>query len=508
MPWSSEIRTPAGPRFRQRHSRLAPRWSVLALSGVTLLALLWTLSPGAQSPPEQRQLTVYAAQTSYSLPVVIRNGKEYVGLLEVLEPLGAVSATVDGRKWKLRFNDLDAQFFAGRTTAKIVRSEVEIGAPFLIENGRGLVPLTALPLMLAGILPDRPIQFHAAARRLFLDKAEVHFSAELKRGAASEIQFTFSAPVNPFIATEPGKLRMVFRREPVVGTGPSETQSFSDKTISSMAYGESNGVAELTVDSPAPLTAFFSADRKTITIAPEVLPQPAPGKGQAQPLPTPANAKAGGKTGATPAVTSAQPPAKEFLVVIDAAHGGADRGGSITDELAEKDVAMAVARRLHNELQSRGIATRLIRDGDTFIPLEQRVAITNAAVPSLYIAVHASGSGAGVHVFASNLAPLAKPAVFLPWDTSQAGFVLTSQGVASALAAELLRRDIPALYLNVPVAPLNSIAAPALAIEVTAPAGRAVEAISSGAYQQSLCNAIATAIAGVRSRLPHGEALP
>jgi N-acetylmuramoyl-L-alanine amidase len=480
----------------------------MALGGVLLLALLWTVLPWAQSTAEQKQVAVFAAKATYSLPVVTRDGREYVGLAELLEPLGSVNASPEGRKWKLRFNDIEAQFQSGKSRAKVARSEVEIGGPFLMEGGRGLVPLSTLPQLLAGLLPDRPILFHAAARRLFLDRTEVHFSAELKRGAASQLQFTFSAPVNPFIATEPGKLRMVFQREGVVGTGPSESQSFPDKTISSLTYDEGNGTAEITVNSPMPLSAFFSGDRKTVTVAPEVAPQPAQGKGSAQPSPAPAAVTAGGKPGVKAAKPSGLPAARGFLVVIDAAHGGTDRGGTITDDLAEKDVALAFARRLRNELQNRGITSRLIRDGDGTIPLEQRAATANAAMPSLYLAVHAAGSGSGVHIFASNLVPLGKTVVFLPWDSAQAAYIQTSREVAGALADEFLKRDIPAITLAVPVAPLNSIAAPALAIEVAAPAGRAVEDISSAAYQQSVCGAIATAVAGVRSRLPYGGATP
>jgi N-acetylmuramoyl-L-alanine amidase len=209
-----------------------------------------------------------------------------------------------------------------------------------------------------------------------------------------------------------------------------------------------------------------------------------------------------------PAKTPALPPPRGFLVVLDAAHGGDDHGGAITDELAEKDVDLAFARRLSLELQNRGMATRLIRDSDVTISPEERAAMANAAVPSLYLAIHAAGSGTGVHVFSSDVKPLEKLPVFLPWATAQAAFVSSSQTVARAVASELLKRDIPALDLSVGVSPLNEIAAPALAIEVAAPSGQGLEAIQSGAYQEGLCAAIAAGIAEVRSQLPHGEAAP
>jgi N-acetylmuramoyl-L-alanine amidase len=461
----------------------------------------------AQGASEQKQLTIYAAETTYSLPVVMRSGNEYIALLEALEPLGMASASRDGNKWKLRFNNAEMQLSTGKTKARIGRTEVESNAPFLAENRRVLAPVASLPGLLGAILPGRPVVLHAAARRLFLDNAEVRYSAALKKGPASQLQFSFSAPVDPLIATEAGKLHMVFRREPLIAGANPETVSFSDKAISSLAYSESNGWAELTVNSSLPLMAFFSADHKSITIAalpPLAPPQPSPGPVAS----TPAGSRTGTGAGLQPAKTPALPPPRGFLVVLDAAHGGDDHGGAITDELAEKDVDLAFARRLSLELQNRGMATRLIRDSDVTISPEERAAMANAAVPSLYLAIHAAGSGTGVHVFSSDVKPLEKLPVFLPWATAQAAFVSSSQTVARAVASELLKRDIPALDLSVGVSPLNEIAAPALAIEVAAPSGQGLEAIQSGAYQEGLCAAIAAGIAEVRSQLPHGEAAP
>jgi len=51
---------------------------------------------------------------------------------------------VDGQRWKLRFDTVDAEFTAGKTRAKIHGHDADFPAPFLIENSRGLVPLSAL----------------------------------------------------------------------------------------------------------------------------------------------------------------------------------------------------------------------------------------------------------------------------------------------------------------------------------------------------------------------------
>ena len=259
------------------------------LAGSGLLGLVILLAPKlflAQSQGDQAQLTVYSARTTYSLPVVSREGQEYIGLLELLEPLGAVSGKLERGGWRLRFGDREALFTAGKTKAQVNKNDVDLSAPFLVENGRGLVPLHTLPVVLLRILTSPAIDFHESARRLFLDGVELHYSAEMRKGVTGQLVITFSAPANPSIATEPGKLRMFFRREPLLPTGPRGKLSFDEKVVPSLIYSESNGTAELTANCSEALMAFFSADRKTITLAP-VAPHPQllPNRRRAIPLP-------------------------------------------------------------------------------------------------------------------------------------------------------------------------------------------------------------------------------
>jgi N-acetylmuramoyl-L-alanine amidase len=443
---------------------------------------------------------VYTAQTGYTLPVITRENRDYVGLLELLEPLGNVSAKLEGTRWKLRFSGRNAQFTVGDVKSKIHNDAVELDGPFLIENGRGLVPLHTLPLIIAEFMPSRAFEFHQSSRRLFLDKVAVRYGAEIKKGAPTRLVITFSAPVNPFIATEAGKLRMTFRREPLVPRSPGTPAIFEDNVISSLSYGEGNGAAELTVNGAAPLSASFSPDRKVITIAPA--PEPSTPVAVHPPATTPEDTEAlSSPTLALPSL----PQPRGFLVLIDAAHGGDDHGGSINDKVAEKEVALAFARRLHTELQTRGIPSRLVREGDATFSLEQRTAVVNASVPSLYVDVHATGTGTGVHLFTSNV-PAAQRTVFLPWKSAQAAYVDLSRTVATAMATELLKHDIPAVDLSAPVAGLNDIAAPALALEVAAPPKATASDLNSPQYQQLVCGAAANVIAAMRSRLPHGEA--
>ncbi|HJT80100.1 MAG TPA: N-acetylmuramoyl-L-alanine amidase [Chthoniobacterales bacterium] len=75
-------------------------------------------------------------------------------------------------------------------------------------------------------------------------------------------------------------------------------------------------------------------------------------------------------------------------VVIDAGHGGHDRGGIRQNIIPEKGVALDVALRLSDSLRAAGLRTVLTRKNDTFIPLGRRVAIANAHRDAVFVSIH------------------------------------------------------------------------------------------------------------------------
>src|SRR5579864_6217857 len=54
----------------------------------------------------------------------------------------------------------------------------------------------------------------------------------------------------------------------------------------------------------------------------------------------------------------------QYIVIIDAGHGGNDRGAQLSNGVWEKDFTLALARRLKNELLERGIQAHLLRETD------------------------------------------------------------------------------------------------------------------------------------------------
>lgn len=98
----------------------------------------------------------------------------------------------------------------------------------------------------------------------------------------------------------------------------------------------------------------------------------------------------------TAPVRRAAPAARRRLIVVDAGHGGPDAGmrGPIGQRttLYEKDITLAVAKRLAHDLEGRGVNVLMTRTTDTLIALGDRGKIANAAKGDLFISIHVNAA--------------------------------------------------------------------------------------------------------------------
>lgn len=96
---------------------------------------------------------------------------------------------------------------------------------------------------------------------------------------------------------------------------------------------------------------------------------------------------------------------KITTVIIDAGHGGHDRG-AVSSYAVEKECNLAVALKLREKLLRRGFKVVMTRKGDYFLTLGQRVAIANKYPDSIFVSIHhnsGGSSGKGIETF--TLAP-------------------------------------------------------------------------------------------------------
>lgn len=75
-------------------------------------------------------------------------------------------------------------------------------------------------------------------------------------------------------------------------------------------------------------------------------------------------------------------------VIVDAGHGGFDRGGRPVSGAPEKVIALDTAKRLAKVLRSKGFRVIETRTSDAFVPLGARTAVSNRTGNSIFVSVH------------------------------------------------------------------------------------------------------------------------
>ena len=143
---------------------------------------------------------------------------------------------------------------------------------------------------------------------------------------------------------------------------------------------------------PGPVAAVPSPeDPPSPPVTPPVSP-PTPSPGSAVPSPPPAIPPS---VDSPHAAASPLPSARKHRVrvMIDPGHGGKDPGAVGPTGLKEKDVVLAIGRKIREKLSRSGeFDVRMTRDEDVFIPLEERTAMANKGRADLFVSLHINAS--------------------------------------------------------------------------------------------------------------------
>lgn len=85
-----------------------------------------------------------------------------------------------------------------------------------------------------------------------------------------------------------------------------------------------------------------------------------------------------------------QAPLRDAIVAIDAGHGGKDPGAIGAGKTREKDITLAIAKKLHDRLQALpGITPVLIRDDDFYVELRRRIEFASENNADVFVSIHA-----------------------------------------------------------------------------------------------------------------------
>lgn len=189
-----------------------------------------------------------------------------------------------------------------------------------------------------------------------------------------------------------------------------------------------------------------------------------------------------------------------FLVLLDAAHGGADMGAMLDPATPEKNYTLGLVMQLRAALNAHGIRSTLTRASDVAMSNDARATIANRSHASACISLHATSTGNGVHLFTSSLPAMTESdprRAFLPWQTAQAAYETSSLRLESDVDAAMTQQHIPVLVARTSILPLDSMACPAIDVEV-APLD-ASTTLSNADYHTRIVNALDAAMIAWRN---------
>lgn len=238
--------------------------------------------------------------------------------------------------------------------------------------------------------------------RLVLDLEEVEATAalgELADKISANDPYIKGVRVGRF---KPGTLRVVLDLKAEV-----KPQVFALPPIGD--YGHRLVLDLYPLVPPDPLLALL--DRLDKPQAPA-----APADGNTRPLPPPPVA---GKPSTRP--VPARPAERLIIVAVDAGHGGEDPGARGRGGTYEKTVTLAIARKLKERIdQEKNMRAFLIRDGDYFLQLGDRVEKARRVQADLLVSIHAD-------------------AFVRPHARGSSVFALSERGATSAAASALAK---------------------------------------------------------------------
>ncbi len=460
----------------------------LAPAIVCAIVLLVIGSRLAGQNPPAAPLRLLTSAGMRSLPTVVVNDVEMIALDDLASSFQvsvrddtlarAITVTARGKTIVLT---------PEQSIASVAGRLVSLPAAPMRVNGRWYVPVEFIPRALS-LITQTKLELRKASRLLVagdLRVPRVVIRHELP-GNGARLVFDIAPPTPHSVSQEPG--RLIVRFEGADAVDATLPAFVSEGWVQAVRLAESGPsiVIELGPRFGAFRTADTPVDPSASRLVMDVF-------GAAADLPLPAPAPAGPPPEAAPMLPSMT--AGLRTIVIDPGHGGAETGATGPKGTLEKDVSLAIARRVKAALEARlGARILLTRDGDAAVPLDARASLANNNKADLFVSIHANGSvrpsAAGAEVFYASVEryvpgtdqPLAdagglfmpvfgggtREIAIVPWDSAQSHHVGESAAAARLFEAAL-RQTVqmnPRALQQAPLRVLVGANMPAVLLEV------------------------------------------
>jgi N-acetylmuramoyl-L-alanine amidase len=378
------MKTRASFRPAEIRSILHLRLGVIAL----LLGPPVLLGPSLQGAAPPSIVVLAEGQRREVLTTQGRGDVELVAIDQVVAGLG-VTLTGDaaGGALTLGYQKREVSLFKGKSLASVGGDLRLLSSPVVVDQGKWLVPVDALPRLLGPLLAIKA-DWRPQGRVLLLGGASVPrvtVSGSLT-AAGARVVFEASEKVPFRIQQEQGRITVAVPRD-LVDAAVQQERLAGGIVEQILFVGGRENVFSITLGSRfRQMKAFEQEQPPRLVLDLEGAPL-APGA--AAPAGPPARP-------ASPAPTvPSDPPARADegirTVVIDPGHGGEDLGAQGPNGLLEKDIALAIARRLRAIMTNTlGLQVFLTRDRDAEVSLDERTAIANNYKADLFLSIHAN----------------------------------------------------------------------------------------------------------------------
>jgi N-acetylmuramoyl-L-alanine amidase len=451
------------------------------------------------------------------LPVV-RDGAELVQIDLVLANLGVrMQSSVSEGTLTLSRPGREVSLYHNKSLAAVQGDLRLLSSPALLDGGRWLVPIDAIPKLLPPLL-DKPASWRPVRRVLVIGNVPIPKVSVSNFVSGDTVRIVFEADESvPFQARQQQEQVTVAIATDVVDV-EFRREDFTGGIVESVEFlgGKENLFAVRLGPRFQQVKAYEQSEPSRLVLEFKAAPVEAgAAAATAAPRPTPRRQVA--------------VPARVGTVVIDPGHGGEDTGAKGPGGVLEKDVSLSIARRLRDAIIDRlGLQVFLTRNGDTDVPLDERAAIANNYKADLFISVHANASrslqASGSEVYflsyqatddesrrvalleGASLPEVSGPAgsdlAFILWDMAQAEYLEESSALASRLQGELaaMAGSEERGVKQAPFRVLVGAAMPAVLVEVAFISNPEEEKLlESSAYQQRVGAALMRGIARYRT---------
>lgn len=485
------------------------RVSPLAFTAVVLVVLSGVGHIRGQAPATQA-LTILSKDGRRALPLTLANDQEVVFL-----------------------DDLAAAF-------QLTVREESLGAITVGYKGKSILLTPDQPLVsVGGRLVSLPAAPTRSGRRVLVPVEFINRALAL----VYDTRLDLRKPSRLLITGDLRVPRVSFRFENgdparlIVDAAPrsASTVTQENATLTIRFEADALDLAIPGIPAQALVTAIRPLD--AVTVAVDLGPRFGGFRASTQPLDASTRltidlvaATANDATPAAPVVAAPAPldlsalgqPAGLRTIVIDPGHGGEDDGVKGAGGTKEKDLALAVARRVKAAIEGRlGIRVLLTRDDDRNVALDSRAAVANNSKADVFISLHANASFRGTASGASILyaafdreeeqagrASLGSDRLptfggglrdvdLVFWDLAQIRHVSRSAELARMLEEQLHDRVplSPHPVDRLPLDVLESVNMPAVLIEMGYLTNQAQETLMNGMdFQNTMTQAVFDAV--------------